>query len=910
MTSKTFINPFHFVPPTEAVEPSTVSDIQQTLASKPARDKKHVPSVPQLLHDRYLATGATPTGPEHYSGRIVCRLTTKMACVFGNEHHKVKLPQEQDGRRTLEDATRVDNFVLAGHAGIAGTSLKGMLSTIAEMASGSAMRVLNNRALSLRSSMKQSRSAVGMIVVHKGRRMLLPLALPTFSMPDGTLEPTDGSKNKIWHEILRRRQSIDPAATLTAIYVKKDTPAEFCFHPHRTVVALPGSFPGIAWDKPSERPKEIQHQDVTIRKNALLRPIKNDGEAYEVVPADPAGDQTWGIVRRLQKPAVSPPRLWFSLFLPICRQWRNDEGRFELPEEHKDVLLLDADEACREFDTIVTDKFSNAPDAPSCTALQNQDDFSRPTKPGQRLTNPGLREGDLVFFRPLSPTAVESVAIASIWRERVRWIWRRDTEDEKQPWLDQRTLLDTTEQRPMNRGRETVTMAEKLFGWVEVRGDSKGTSDKKDEGDFVAAYKGRVRVSDAISELALHQSLVEPNRDTWADPEYEEVKGYYPLRILASPKPPCPEMYMRYRNSSADATALRKDLAQSAAGDIAIQGWKFYVLDAAAVDRDAPARWMTRHAKAHVQQKTWVRPIKCGTAFWFHVDFENLTARELQLLCYALRPEKDFVHRCGFGKPLQMGGVKIEPLALAFIDRRQRYCAARGLLSRRQRFDRVVLEDREALAQLGNDGQSVVFSERGYHRLLDVSNSPEASGAPASFAALSVGGLAEQFAKEIKKHHHVMQLVGRPVNVPADCCGVTYPRLRSQDGEEDIYRWFVANREHDATLLQPPLAPLTNESNSIPTLNLGISVAVDPLIERQSRNAITRRLRALAQSWQLPMEILEPKPSKRQACVAESSIDFFIGFNEFPVRKPRFAAEPAMRVSAHELEAWLNETLG
>lgn len=808
MAKKTFINPFHFVPSTDPVAPTPIKDVAQTLKHKPEKSEPFVPQAPELLHDRFVADSSHS---KYFSGRIVCKLTTKTPCVFGNEHVKVPgVPQlDDDGKTTTKTTTKIDNFSLDGYAAIAGTSLKGVISTIAEMASGSTMRVLNNRAFSLRSSMKQSRSAVGMIIGEKGRRKLLPLALPTFvrigpqpnpRQPDNRpFEPTDGSDNAIWHEIISRRRLIESTATLTAVYVPKNIAAELCFHSRRSVVAIRGTCPGIAWDHTRHRP--TNEQDNKVRKGSVLRPAKNGdpyekGEPFHVEPVNPNVTQTLGIVRSLREPTVKPPKLWFSMFLPVAPRWRNSDDVFALPEQDAGILLIEAEEACLRFDAIVTESFSNAPDSPSCTALRGQTEFTRPTKRDQEPKNKGIKEGDLVFFVPLSATEVESVSISGIWREGPRWMWDKTNGTPG--------LLDGIDRHPMHPHREQVTLAEKMFGWVD------DVSQKKDEQtqaeSKVTAYKGRIRISDAISNEMLQNAQLLPNhQETRNIPD--ALKGYYPLKILSSPKPPCPELYMK---SKPGDKAIRQTFIDST--DIQIQGWKFYVIEAKAIQEgDCGQSWITSQPNKNVEQKSWVRPIKSETEFWFHIDFENLTEIELQLLCYSLRPTDEFVHRCGFGKPLQLGAVKIEPLAIAFIDRQLRYKTNAGLLRGRKRFATLWCDQTAYLQEVSNLAAEIL-RKRNYSLL------------PSQVVSVQpprVSDLAAGFARRIPDHHHVMMLMGKPVVLPADCIGVTYPRKGSQDGESEIFRWFVANRDtHDGALRQPPLRPLTAADTDIPNMDV------------------------------------------------------------------------------------------
>ena len=71
--------------------------------------------------------------------------------------------------------------------------------------------------------------------------------------------------------------------------------------------------------------------------------------------------------------------------------------------------------------------------------------------------------------------------------------------------------------------------------------------------------------------------------------------------------------------------------------------------------------------------KVRVNPVKADTTFNFHVDFNNLLEWELGLLCYALKPNANYCHKIGMGKPLGLGSVDIEISSLRTINRRKRY---------------------------------------------------------------------------------------------------------------------------------------------------------------------------------------------------------------------------------------------
>ncbi len=75
-------------------------------------------------------------------------------------------------------------------------------------------------------------------------------------------------------------------------------------------------------------------------------------------------------------------------------------------------------------------------------------------------------------------------------------------------------------------------------------------------------------------------------------------------------------------------------------------------------------------------QHTVMRPLSPGVRFHFRVYFENLSKEELGALCWALHPlgekDKEYYHHLGMGKPLGMGSVKLDAV-LHLADRQKRY---------------------------------------------------------------------------------------------------------------------------------------------------------------------------------------------------------------------------------------------
>jgi hypothetical protein len=216
---------------------------------------------------------------------------------------------------------------------------------------------------------------------------------------------------------------------------------------------------------------------------------------------------------------------------------------------------------------------------------------------------------------------------------------------------------------PWNPERNTLTPAECLFGVVE---------EGLDEQDSPARnLASRVRLSDALP--------------------LDKIKclDSIPLRALSSPNPPSPAMYFR----SPDGGCVRKtelDLNRHVPN-----GRKFYLHHWPQDTKKDP--WASRIPQQGNKKKvrSYVRqggrrgaPIASDQAFFFHIDFENLSPKELELLRTAIEPAKsplvrharsEFLHKLGWGKPVGLGSVELQVLGCFVIDRCQRY-TLQGLL--------------------------------------------------------------------------------------------------------------------------------------------------------------------------------------------------------------------------------------
>ena len=144
-----FHNPFHFVP----VEKIAPSDLMPRDELRSAEEQPHPRRQPYVTHDCYIDRH----GPDAvYSGIVRCRLTTRTPTVLGSlrteatEHHPAcVLPFMVPGNGTAR----------AMEPALPETSLRGMISSLYEALTNSALRVLSNEEYSVRMDQDEKRSS-------------------------------------------------------------------------------------------------------------------------------------------------------------------------------------------------------------------------------------------------------------------------------------------------------------------------------------------------------------------------------------------------------------------------------------------------------------------------------------------------------------------------------------------------------------------------------------------------------------------------------------------------------------------------------------------------------------------------------------------------------------------------------
>lgn len=773
-----FYLPYHFVPVKPRTKEQKAQDVEVSRLRETAR----------LGHHHYA--------PGTFSGRILCKLVNETPLCIGAERHGDTTP------------ATVDPFEIGGRPAIPGSSLRGLLSSIAEAASGSAARILDDGVYSYRREVSEALHAIGMMVevrnedgsvaeTEDGQRIfrLRPLALPLLR----TGEP--GGPGKIPSEfvpLFARGEA--PYAPLKVFLgdrwnirdesfrfrtFHREAPAYYGLRLHRPTLS-----PSGGWHLPATAPgqdrREGKYEDFVLgqKPNGASKP-----KLWEEIEAAQRPQYTKGIVRVLGvwDRADIPSTKKHELFLPLPPgvESVDDLPAFEvLPSAvQRFHELADQRTAARK-----EDDGPSLPYEPRDTPrnLEAKDPTDRRFR---------LKDGDLVYFRPTADgRAIAEVSLSAIWRGRVE----TESGTGEVEGASARTFFASVDEDlvPFHRGRTRVTPAEQLFGFVssdQAAGEA-GTAP-------VQGLAGRLRFSDG--------HLVGPADGK--EPYLEEVS----LKVLATPKPPSPALYFRPkgRKGYIEKKTLRP-------GSHHPQGRKMYLHHQPAGGQDPP--WATAQEEERATMISRIRPLRWKREFLFSIDVHNLSPEDFGLLVYSLRPTEDFRHKLGMGKPLGLGTVRIEPLAVLRIDRRRRY-SGDGFLG--PRYHEGWQADGLDLQELGEAGFEL---EAEY---LESMRSEEAE--PGSGPTDGPFDLDFFQAREACRDHldpdlgGALELLGER-RLP----GVRQPLVDGQtDAETETYKWFVAN----------DVGSGKGQGNKIPAQNQSLE-PLDVWLARQRREGVFPQL--------------------------------------------------------------------
>lgn len=860
MAQDEFYNPYQFIPVGETGNP----DAPWPLGEGP-------PKADDFRQAREAFTGSRfshasyATGKDIWHGRIICRLSLKDPVFIGADRYREKLPdgKDKDGNLKTKDGYAVIKpYMLGGEPAIPASSLRGLISSLAEAASGSALRVLHNkRPVSYRQPMEKSLSALGMLKgVEKGELKLLPLCAPNI---DKVSKDDEDYVNKtkidcafddsVYKYYFAHRGHLHQQAWAKV------------FAQHLTLKAYIGTYHEQAGYDKHGKPKVKQRG--RKKDYAQTRLVKSQAKFAETVlvdganvnadhpPLTPHHMQVWSgeslrdLVRagRAVRCVSVGPMIVAQQALDVTQRQKRRQpykrdltGRIRsrracgfkpglirvLGVENRDMaqtkvhelfipireawepsdLLPIKQEAVETFQALAREVAENVKDdvrrerndvrrlriarpyLPFRPLDEMKADRKAPAPEKSGVWEPKLRDGQIVYFdieEENGKPVVSAISFSSIWRDLVikdregaepdahiagTWDFFRD--GKKGEFL------------PFNSKRDTISPAEWMFGFVSE--DGAGEQADEEKAAQHVAYAGRVRISAArLAETPgsaddvflggdyTSQSPQDTEHSTCSRPRLVRLK------TLAEPKPPSPAMYFQPKNGQPIAKhALNTDHRPN--------GRKVYL------HRDLNGGdlqpWKTEHPDENERLKNAVRPLDPQAChehgdFWFHVDFDNLSEAELDLLCFALHPSDEFRHKLGMGKPIGLGKVHIEPVALFCIDRAARYGNGAD----------VFAQARYAEAWLKGD------------HLPDRLYSSEAAAAQTTLKSCVERAKkhAERLEKRYPDAHRAIMLTGDPDKLKAGV-PVHYPLRRDQnDPEQETFKWFVQNTKTDPQCLDP-----------------------------------------------------------------------------------------------------------
>lgn len=418
-------------------------------------------------HDRYV--------PDTCSGRIVCNIVTEDPIFVGNRRVR---------GGSAQAPAIVGNFELDANPAIPASSLRGMISALAEAASNSTLRVLHDAKYSYRKPMKHHLSAIGML-----------------------LRQDDGS----WR--------LRPLTASHDVPASVNTHRKVFFGDHNSIQQNgTAAFPYKTFDinDPSYYYMRLaptlntRGQFVIARNSEDLLPL--DQAAYDALPPGERSCYTRGILRVLgvhgrdDVPVYQPG--------PPIRHGKKHELFLPYPEDIETRSILPVPEW-------VIARFHDLADERTATRAVFPYELHGTQRGGQD-NKVRLQHGSLVYYREANGQ-VREVSLSSIWREAAASGEMRFSTHQYFKQMD-RQLVPSKYFADYNNA--AITIAERLFGFVEDRPSNAQLSRP------AAALASRLRFSHA---------LYEAGPDT--GPYLEEVT----LKILDSPKPPSPAMYFRPR---------------------------------------------------------------------------------------------------------------------------------------------------------------------------------------------------------------------------------------------------------------------------------------------------------------------------------------------------------------------------
>lgn len=728
-----FHNPYHFVPVSK-------KDRREDLNREDLKRRQSGP----VTHARYVENTR--------SGRIVCRLTTETPVVVGG------CRDAPDGQAAISHPFEIPSEP-NGQAAIPASSLRGLISSLAEAASNSALRVLGNRPLSYRKEMEKGLSAIGLVAAAREpnkptRYYLRPLTLPMLPVTNNIVRPHGG-----WRKLF-------PRYALLKVFVgRRDTITDPAAFPYRTAKWTGSGFDRYYGVRMPSKPRPWK-RDGTLtlnpphhkqdRKGRMLLSQLPDGQEdpieWDRIPSAKRASYCKGVMRVLGawggRQIVNTKK--HEIFIPYTPEVEA-QPLVEIPPKVVERFHALADE--RTIESNRKNDGKHLPYEPRDTRRSLDPNPGRSDPPNRFR----LKTGDLVFFDADECGVITEISLSSIWRGSAD-----GTVDDFFAAVDPELI-------PACPKRAKITPAEAVFGFVDDM-DRATEQQRRDKVDKVKALAlaGRVRFSHALF-AGLRQEDGDLDREDSPYLVGPDERDLVTLKILNNPKPPSPALYFKPRNQPNGGYVAKACLSKEIHDP---QGRKMYLHHKDEQIRSQCWKTAARHPDPDAKMKTRVRPLKPRAVFHFHVDFQNLTDAELGMVLYALTPSGQFRHKLGMGKAIGLGRVRIETCGVFCVNRQARYSTDEALFG--PRYHEAWLSSEARIQQWAGS----------YPR-----------EAACQATGLDLDRIRSAFVPD-PNARYAIELIGDPSKLTQK---VHTPLLDSQAGnpERETYRWFVKNDHKD-----------------------------------------------------------------------------------------------------------------
>ena len=755
-------------------------------------------------HDRYDSAV--------FHGRLLCKLKTASPIFIG----------AGDLETTAGQPKSKDNFKLAGAIALPATSLRGMVSSLHESITRSALRVMHNRGYSLRQQSggtavnAYASSAIGRIHACPGadnteQWSVEPLTLPTLSQSnnyriDGAFglcfpDDDDGVK-RAYHKVLLEPRCMDAQPQSHYVAEKNQNFDSERGHGYWYMPLQPLNIGRDLHVEPGNnaRFKGVKIQGVWHETAFVIgqRPVPSfawpiSEAEYLGLSAEERGKYPYvrGFIRAMGFPDRDMPPATvrkYELFIPFPT----------MLDEFVSHTLTCSPACVERFESLAVERFDSQTNDPPDNAYH-----LLPYAPiGRSRSHRSLRPeaGDLVFFKPeirkLADGSIQAfvaeISYSSIWRARLETV---DAAGQIKPYHANFGLPD---QRfaPLGsaaRADRRLSPSELLFGCVQLEQDNQELAGTPEDSRSVMAFASKVRLGHARAVNGATRMLEATT-----------------LKILSSPKPPSPSMYFHPLDGARNAYVSKPALVQQP-DTFRFKGRKVYLHALRRAGKVLPLDangytnggrlippWETSNPGRDAKQKVKVTPIDKGNEFIFEVDFANLSQAELESLCASLMPHPSFEHKIGMGKPIGLGSVKVDVVGMYLVDRAARY--------RKATF---VPGARYAQVWRGADFPTNLPTHLAREQATPstITTATPAALAHAQMSTLKTADLAA---------YKAIVLSGNPESVISP---VHYPQVAGQGIEDKTFTWFVKNDAQGWIGVQQGLKLFTDGSASLPTLS-------------------------------------------------------------------------------------------